>query len=79
MQDLSSYHDLTGQSLWLDNLSRALLLEGRLKQVIDRMGIRGVTSNPSILDRALRETPAYYRADLRNLCREHGDADAVYE
>ncbi|MEF3193394.1 MAG: transaldolase, partial [Halothiobacillaceae bacterium] len=69
----------TGQSLWLDNLSRALLLEGRLKQAIDRLGIRGVTSNPSILDRALRETPAYYRADLRNLYREHGDAEAVYE
>ncbi|MFZ5467023.1 MAG: transaldolase [Pseudomonadota bacterium] len=79
MQDLSGYHDLTGQSLWLDNLSRALLLEGRLKQAIDRLGIRGVTSNPSILDKALRETPAYYRADLHNLYRGHGDAEAVYE
>ncbi|MEW5972837.1 MAG: transaldolase family protein, partial [Pseudomonadota bacterium] len=79
MQDLCGYFDLTGQSLWLDNLSRALLLEGRLKQAIDQLGIRGVTSNPSILDKALRETPAYYRADLRNLYREHGDAEAVYE
>jgi transaldolase len=79
MQDLCGYFDLTGQSLWLDNLSRALLLEGRLKQAIDQLGIRGVTSNPSILDRALREKPIYYRADLRNLYREHGDAEAVYE
>jgi len=79
MQDLSSYHDLTGQSLWLDNLSRGLLLEGRLKQAIDRFGIRGVTSNPSILDKALRETPAYYRSDLRNLYRGHTNAEAVYE
>ncbi|HET19680.1 MAG TPA: transaldolase [Chromatiales bacterium] len=79
MQDLTSYHEHTGQSLWLDNLSRGMLLEGRLKQAVDRLGIRGVTSNPSILDKALRETPAYYRADLRNLHRQHGDAETVYE
>lgn len=79
MQDLSGYFELTGQSLWLDDLSRGLLLEGRLKQAIDRLGIRGVTSNPSILERALRETPAYYRADLRNLHRAHGETEAVYE
>jgi len=67
MQDLSPLHAVTGQSLWLDNLSRGLLLEGRLAFAIEHFGIRGVTSNPSILEKALRETPAYYRADLRNL------------
>ncbi len=79
MQDLSDYHRITGQSLWLDNLSRGLLLEGRLKQAMDGLGIRGLTSNPSILDRALRETPAYYRADLRQLLRRHQDAEEVLE
>ncbi|MEW6764281.1 MAG: transaldolase [Pseudomonadota bacterium] len=79
MQDLGSYHHITGQSLWLDNLSRGLLLEGRLKHAVDRLGIRGVTSNPSILDKALRETPAYYRADLRNLHQTTLDIEETYE
>lgn len=79
MQDLNTLHQRTGQSLWLDNLSRGLLLEGRLKQAIDRLGIRGVTSNPSILEKALRETPAYYRADLRNLRGTTPDTESVYE
>jgi transaldolase len=79
MQNLSGYFDITGQSLWLDNLSRGHLLEGRLWQAIEQFGIRGVTSNPSILDKALRETPAYYRADLRSLHREYSDTEAVYE
>ncbi|MEW6445575.1 MAG: transaldolase [Pseudomonadota bacterium] len=79
MQDLGGYHHITGQSLWLDNLSRGLLLEGRLKYAIDRLGIRGVTSNPSILDKALRETPAYYRADLRNLHQTTLDLETTYE
>lgn len=79
MQDLSNYTATTGQSLWLDNLSRAHVLEGRLKYAIDHLGIRGVTSNPSILDKALRESPAYYRADLRNLNLEHTHLETVYE
>ena len=79
MQNLSNYHASTGQSLWLDNLSRAHVLEGRLKYAIDHLGIRGVTSNPSILDKALRESPAYYRADLRNLNLEHTHLETVYE
>ena len=79
MQDLSDLHRITGQSLWLDNLSRGLLLEGRLTFAIQHFGIRGVTSNPSILDKALRETPAYYRADLHNLHQATNDIESVYE
>lgn len=79
MQNLSSYSTATGQSLWLDNLSRAHVLEGKLKHAIDHLGIRGVTSNPSILDKALRESHAYYRADLHNLRLEHTDLESIYE
>lgn len=79
MQNLSDYSIVTGQSLWLDNLSRAHVLEGKLKYAIDNLGIRGVTSNPSILDKALRESSAYYRADLRNLRLEHTDLETIYE
>lgn len=79
MHDLSTYTDITGQSLWLDNLSRAQVFEGKLKHSIDHLGIRGVTSNPSILDKALRESPAYYRADLHNLRLDYTDLETVYE
>lgn len=79
MQDLSSYFACTGQSLWLDNLSRTLLLEGQLSQAIARLGIRGVTTNPSILERALHINPFLYKADLHILRREHQDVEAIYE
>ncbi len=79
MNDLSTYTSKTGQSLWLDNLSRAQVLEGKLKHAIDHLGIRGVTSNPSILDKALRESPAYYHADLRNLRLDYTDLETIYE
>ncbi|HES76806.1 MAG TPA: transaldolase [bacterium] len=79
MHDLSNYTATTGQSLWLDNLSRAHVFEGKLKHAIDHLGIRGVTSNPSILDKALRESSAYYRADLRNLRLDYTDLETIYE
>jgi len=79
MQDLSNYTATTGQSLWLDNLSRAQVYEGKLKHAIEHLGIRGVTSNPSILDKALRESPAYYRADLHNLRLDNTDLETIYE
>ena len=38
-----------GQSAWLDNISRGLIESGRLKEMIS-LGLRGVTSNPTIFD-----------------------------
>ena len=55
-----------GQSIWLDNLSRTLLQEGGLKQLIEQDGVSGVTSNPSIFHKAVSESP-YYRGDLARL------------
>lgn len=55
-----------GQSLWIDNLSRTLLREGTLKQLIEEDGISGVTSNPTIFQKALAESP-YYREELEKL------------
>jgi transaldolase len=42
-----------GQSLWLDNITRALLDEGRIQQYIDAYSVTGLTSNPSIFDKAI--------------------------
>jgi len=47
-----------GQSPWLDNLSRPLLLSGQLTHYAEQ-GVRGVTTNPTILQKALSGTEAY--------------------
>ena len=51
-------HD-TGQSLWLDNITRALLTGGGLKRYIDELSITGLTSNPTIFDNAIRHGEDY--------------------
>jgi len=48
-----------GQSLWLDNITRALLTGGVLKRYIDDLSITGLTSNPSIFDLAIRNSGDY--------------------
>ncbi|HEX9814763.1 MAG TPA: transaldolase family protein, partial [Myxococcota bacterium] len=45
-----------GQSIWLDNISRDLLLSGELRRWVEHEGIRGVTSNPSIFEKAIAKT-----------------------
>ena len=42
-----------GQSIWLDNITRALLESGTLARYIDELGVTGLTSNPTIYDRAI--------------------------
>jgi transaldolase len=48
-----------GQSLWLDNISRALLDDGTLARYIKERSITGLTSNPTIFDKAIAQTSAY--------------------
>lgn len=55
IQKLHAEHD---QSIWQDDISRALLANGALKQAIET-GIRGVTSNPSIFQKAIAGSDAY--------------------
>ncbi len=55
-----------GQSLWLDNLSRTLLLEGGLKRYIEQDGVTGVTSNPAIFQKAIADSP-HYKEELSRL------------
>jgi len=51
-------HD-AGQSLWLDNITRALLTSGGLKRYIDEFSITGLTSNPTIYDNAIKNSHDY--------------------
>ncbi len=48
-----------GQSLWLDNITRALLDAGALRHYIDKMSVTGLTSNPSIFNKAIGEGSDY--------------------
>jgi transaldolase len=48
-----------GQSLWLDNITRTMLDDGTLARYIDELLITGLTSNPTIFDKAISEGDAY--------------------
>ncbi len=58
MDRLQQLHD-TGQSIWLDFIDRALLRSGELARRIDRDALTGMTSNPTIFEKALAEGHAY--------------------
>ncbi|MBS3784207.1 MAG: transaldolase [Anaerolineae bacterium] len=51
-----------GQSIWLDFIRRGMLESGELQALIEEDGLRGVTVNPSILDKAIRQTDDYEEA-----------------
>ena len=55
---IAHLHDF-GQSPWYDNLTRALITGGGLEQLIREDGIHGVTSNPTIFDKAMSAGDAY--------------------
>lgn len=48
-----------GQSVWYDNLRRGLITSGELERMIDEYGLMGVTSNPTIFERAIAGTSEY--------------------
>lgn len=48
-----------GQSVWLDNISRDILIKGNLKKLRDEDGLKGVTSNPSIFQKAMASGHSY--------------------
>lgn len=58
MNNLQKLHSSFNQSPWLDNLSRDLLKSGKLQQYVDH-GIRGLTSNPTILENAITHSQLY--------------------
>jgi transaldolase len=60
MKPTKTLHDL-GQSLWLDNITRALMNSGTLKQYIDALSVTGLTSNPTIFDHAIKNSTDYDR------------------
>ena len=47
-----------GQSIWLDNITRTLLTDGTLARYVDQLSLTGLTSNPTILDKAIEGSDA---------------------
>ncbi|MEE8369633.1 MAG: transaldolase, partial [Dehalococcoidia bacterium] len=67
-----------GQSVWYDNLNRALLVGGELRRLIAEDGVSGGTSNPSIFEKALGGS-AVYDEHFRKLAGEGKDLDDIYD
>jgi len=68
----------SGQSLWLDFISRDLLHTGELKALIKAGDVRGVTSNPSIFEKAIAESDQY-TADVRRMAQAGWKAPAIFD
>src|SRR5215469_10754531 len=67
-----------GQSIWLDYIRRNLLTSGELQRLIDEDGLRGMTSNPAIFEKAIAGSTDY--ADvLQQLHAQGRSAGAIYE
>ena len=67
-----------GQSIWLDYIQRDLIVSGGLRRLIEEDGLRGMTSNPSIFEKAIVESHDYDE-DIRSMVREGKSTDAIYE
>src|SRR6201982_2535165 len=65
-----------GVSVWLDDLSRQRLQSGNLQELIDTKSVVGVTTNPSIFQKALAEGDAY-DAQIAELAERGADVDAT--
>ena len=67
-----------GQSVWLDYIRRELLAGGGLRRLIEEDGLRGMTSNPSIFEKAIVDSHDYDE-DIGLLARQGKDARTIYE
>jgi transaldolase len=75
----SPLHELTerGQSVWFDTLSRDLVHSGELARMMEDDAVTGVTSNPTIFQKALSEGDAY-DDDLKRLLGETDDPRSIF-
>src|ERR1700685_1078494 len=76
MKAKQQLHNL-GQSLWLDNITRDLLDTATLRKYIEELSITGLTSNPTIFDHAIKNSPAYDAA-IRDGLRKGSAAEQVF-
>jgi len=77
MNPLVELHDY-GQSFWYDNIQRKLLQDGTLQRLIADDGLRGMTSNPSIFEKAIGSSDDYDE-QMKELAAAGTGTTAVYE
>jgi transaldolase len=66
-----------GQSVWLDNITRDLLENGKLERYITELSVTGLTSNPSIYDKAIGGSGAYDE-QIRQLAASGADTEGIF-
>jgi transaldolase len=67
-----------GQSIWLDYIRRDLIAGGGLRRLIEEDGLRGMTSNPSIFEKAIADSHDYDE-DIRAMALAGKGVEAIYE
>lgn len=67
-----------GQSLWIDHLDREMLDSGELKRRVEQEGLRGMTSNPTIFEKAINGNESY-RPDIEKGIHQGLSAKEIYE
>jgi transaldolase len=67
-----------GQSIWLDYIRRDLITGGELRRLIAEDGLRGMTSNPSIFEKAISSSHDYDE-DIHTMALDEKDCKAIYE
>src|ERR1043166_5433384 len=68
-----------GQSLWYDNIRRSFISSGQLQGLSDQDGLRGVTSNPAIFEKAIAGSTDYNNALKALESQKDSDAKSLYE
>jgi transaldolase len=79
MTDRLKQLEAQGQAVWLDFVDRKFLAEGGLKKLVAEDGLTGVTSNPSIFEKAMGSGDAYDEGFRKVLAGSDADAEALYE
>jgi transaldolase/glucose-6-phosphate isomerase len=77
--NMTRLHELDdlGQAIWFDYIRRSFITSGELQELVDQ-GVRGVTSNPSIFEKAIAGS-ADYDEDLRPLVEAGKSVEEIYE
>ena len=78
MANLGELYPRTRQSFWYDNIRRDLLTSGELLRMVEKDGLRGLTSNPTIFEKAVIVGHAY-DADIAHLLRDHSAEETAIE
>src|SRR4051794_35129791 len=76
MKPTQQLHDL-GQSLWLDNITRGLLTSGTLATYIRDYSVTGLTSNPTIFEKAIGDSD-FYDSTIREQTARGNSGEALF-